>query len=116
MPHRPPPYTTPQRNAQAVAPDTAQVSKPPSGTVGADLQNLLESSPQEQKQLLGEKLFPKIQVMEPEQAGKITGMLLEIDNAEILHMLDSEESLKVKVQEAVTVLKAHQKDPAAPAK
>ena len=46
--------------------------------------------------------------MHPDQAGKITGMLLEMDNSEILHMLDSHESLKVKVDEAVTVLRAHQ--------
>jgi polyadenylate-binding protein len=35
-------------------------------------------------------------------------MLLEIDNAELLHMLDSRDSLKDKVEEAVAVLKAHQ--------
>ena len=46
--------------------------------------------------------------MHPKQAGKITGMLLEMDNSEILHMLDSHESLKLKVDEAVMVLKAHQ--------
>ncbi len=30
-------------------------------------------------------------------AGKITGMLLEIDNSELLHMLEQQESLKAKV-------------------
>merc|ERR1712183_800389 len=43
--------------------------------------------PQEQKQMLGERLFPLIQRMYPDLAGKITGMLLEIDNAELVHML-----------------------------
>jgi polyadenylate-binding protein len=58
---------------------------------------LAAAQPQEQKQLLGERLYPLIQNMHPEWAGKITGMLLEIDNAELLHMLDSRESLKEKV-------------------
>ena len=33
-----------------------------------------------QKQMLGERLFPLIQATHPDQAGKITGMLLEINN------------------------------------
>jgi len=41
-------------------------------------------------------------------AGKITGMLLEIDNSELLHMLEHHASLKAKVDEAVAVLQAHQ--------
>lgn len=69
---------------------------------------LAAAQPQEQKQLLGERLYPLIHNMHPEWAGKITGMLLEIDNAELLHMLDSRESLKAKVDEAVVVLQAHQ--------
>merc|ERR1711974_577406 len=44
----------------------------------------------------------------PELAGKITGMLLEIDNSELVHMLEHQESLKGKVDEAVAVLQAHQ--------
>lgn len=34
-------------------------------------------------------------------AGKITGMLLEIDNSELLHMLESPESLRSKVSQLV---------------
>lgn len=69
---------------------------------------LAEAPPQEQKQMLGERLFPLIHQMYPDMAGKITGMLLEIDNSELLHMLESRESLKAKVEEAVAVLQAHQ--------
>ncbi|KAI5946839.1 Polyadenylate-binding protein 4 [Manis javanica] len=65
------------------------------------------STPQEQKQMLGECLFPLIQTMHSNLAGKITGMLLEIDNSELLHMLESPESLRSKVDEAVAVLQAH---------
>ncbi|BFZ21618.1 hypothetical protein BsWGS_24657 [Bradybaena similaris] len=77
---------------------------------------LAAAPPQEQKQMLGERLFPLIQRMYPELAGKITGMLLEIDNSELLHMLESHESLKLKVEEAVAVLQAHQAKEQAAAK
>jgi len=69
---------------------------------------LASAQPQEQKQMLGERLFPLIQNMYPDLAGKITGMLLEIDNSELVHMLEHQESLKSKVEEAVAVLQAHQ--------
>ena len=58
---------------------------------------LAAAPPQEQKQMLGERLFPLIQRMFPDLAGKITGMLLEIDNAELVHMLEDQNSLKGKV-------------------
>ena len=63
---------------------------------------LAAALPQEQKQMLGERLFPLIQQMHSELAGKITGMLLEIDNSELLHMLESRESLKAKVSGRAT--------------
>ena len=58
---------------------------------------LAAAPPQEQKQMLGERIFPLIQGMFPDLAGKITGMLLEIDNSELVHMLEHQESLKNKV-------------------
>ena len=64
---------------------------------------LAAAPPQEQKQMLGERLFPLIQRMFPDLAGKITGMLLEMDNAELVHMLEDQKSLKGKVAEAVAV-------------
>ncbi|KAJ6665659.1 hypothetical protein lerEdw1_002029 [Lerista edwardsae] len=69
---------------------------------------LAAAPPQEQKQMLGERLYPLIHAMHPSQAGKITGMLLEIDNSELLLMLESPESLHSKIEEAVAVLQAHQ--------
>uniref|UniRef100_A0AAY4EGF2 Polyadenylate-binding protein n=1 Tax=Denticeps clupeoides TaxID=299321 RepID=A0AAY4EGF2_9TELE len=72
---------------------------------------LASAPPQELK--LGERLFPLIQNMHPSLAGKITGMLLGIDNSELLHMLESPESLRSKVDEAVAVLQAHQAKEAA---
>lgn len=77
---------------------------------------LATAQPTDQKQMLGERLFPLIQCMYPDLAGKITGMLLEIDNSELLHMLEHNESLKSKVEEAVAVLQAHQAKQAAQVK
>lgn len=37
-------------------------------------------------------------------AGKITGMLLEIDNADLIHMLEHQESLKEKVSSYYVVI------------
>jgi len=57
-----------------------------------------------QKQMLGEKLFPVIQKFEPAAAGKITGMLLEMDEGELVKMLESEAYLQTRVAEAKRVL------------
>lgn len=64
-------------------------------------------SHEDQLQLLGEQLFPKVSAFNPEYAGKITGMLLEMDVQEIVHLLDSPDLLKAKVDEGLAVLKAH---------
>uniref|UniRef100_A0A8C5EPS1 Polyadenylate-binding protein n=1 Tax=Gouania willdenowi TaxID=441366 RepID=A0A8C5EPS1_GOUWI len=107
-------YTAGIRNSQQHIPAQPQVSMQQQPAVHVQGQEPLTASmlaaapPQEQKQMLGERLFPLIQNMHPSLAGKITGMLLEIDNSELLHMLESPESLRSKVDEAVAVLQAHQ--------
>merc|ERR1712203_873121 len=69
---------------------------------------LQKSKPAEKKRLIGERLFPKIQVVEPRLAGKITGMLLEMDNTELLVLLTEQRALMNKINEALAVLKDHQ--------
>uniref|UniRef100_A0A8D0A8Z7 Polyadenylate-binding protein n=1 Tax=Sander lucioperca TaxID=283035 RepID=A0A8D0A8Z7_SANLU len=79
--------------------------------------SMLASAPlMDQKQLLGERLYPVIHALHPNLAGKITGMLLEIDNSELLHMLETPESLHSKVDEAIAVLQAHQAKECSPKK
>jgi len=69
---------------------------------------LAAAHPNDQKQMLGERLFPLIHEKYPTVAGKITGMLLEMDNAEILHLLEDRDVLTQRVEEAVAVLQMHQ--------
>ena len=65
----------------------------------------LSSAPlHQQKQMLGERLYPLIYAVHPEFARKITGILLEIDNSEIIHMLESSESLNDKVLKCSFIL------------
>jgi len=54
------------------------------GGSNVDMDALSSAPPAQQKQMLGEALYPKIAEQQPELAGKITGMLLEMDNAELL--------------------------------
>merc|ERR1719323_379625 len=67
---------------------------------------LAAAPPGVQKQMLGEKLFPAISKYQPELAGKITGMMLEMDNSELLILLESENQLRTKVEEAMRVLES----------
>ena len=72
---------------------------------------LAAAPPGEQKQLLGERLFPLVQDVEPHLAGKITGMLLEMDNGKLLALLEEPEALNAKVTEALSVLRQQQRQP-----
>lgn len=68
-------------------------------------QMLSQAPPQEQKQMLGERIYPLIdRICQGPDVGKITGMMLEMDNSELLMMLENEELLQSKVSEAASVL------------
>mmetsp|Transcript_27174 Transcript_27174/g.32971 ORF Transcript_27174/g.32971 Transcript_27174/m.32971 type:complete len:677 (-) Transcript_27174:332-2362(-) len=101
----PPPAMVPPSQPVAVAPGVVP------GVVPAQEQlttaTLAAAAPEQQKQMLGERLFPLVQRLQPELAGKITGMLLEMDNTELLLLLESPESLLAKVEEAMAVLRQH---------
>jgi len=100
------------RNAGGVPPGPAQQppqaaqQMPPEGALTASA--LASASPEMQKNMIGERLYPLIHQSQPDLAGKITGMLLEMDNSELLHLLESPEALKAKIDEAIQVLEAHQ--------
>ncbi|ONM53764.1 Polyadenylate-binding protein 2 [Zea mays] len=84
----------------------AGVSQPvPIGALATALAN---ASPDQQRLMLGENLYPLVEQLEREQAAKVTGMLLEMDQTEVLHLLESPDALKAKVAEAMEVLRSAQ--------
>lgn len=58
--------------------------------------------------MLGEVLYPLVEKLEQVGAAKVTGMLLEMDQPEVLHLIESPEALKTKVAEAMDVLRSVQ--------
>jgi len=67
---------------------------------------LQDAKPVEQKRMIGERLFRKIQAVEASLARKITGMLLKLDNTELLLLLSDQRALMIWVNEALRVLKS----------
>ena len=49
-------------------------------------------------QMLGERLYPRVEQSSPLYCGKVTGMLLEHDNSEIVTMLEDNNKLQEKVR------------------
>jgi|UniRef100_A0A2N9H628 polyadenylate-binding protein len=66
---------------------------------------LANAKPELQRTMLGEALYPLVDQLEHDSAAKVTGMLLEMDQTEVLHLLESPEALKAKVAEAMDVLR-----------
>merc|ERR1719454_2279364 len=95
MPQQPQPHPQPQPQPQQQALNPNQPL-----TAAA----LAAAPPAVQKQMIGEKLYPAIARIQPELSGKITGMMLEMDNSELIMLLESEQQLKIKVDEAMQVL------------
>ncbi|EPS71718.1 hypothetical protein M569_03039, partial [Genlisea aurea] len=66
---------------------------------------LASASPESQRVMLGEQLYPLVEQIERSNARKVTGMLLEMDQTEVLHLIESPDALKKKVGEAMDVLR-----------
>ncbi|MED6118242.1 hypothetical protein PIB30_000868 [Stylosanthes scabra] len=76
------------------------------GTLSTTLASALASAtPENQRMMLGEHLYPLVERLTPTQhTAKVTGMLLEMDQSEVIHLIESPEDLKIKVSEAMQVL------------
>jgi polyadenylate-binding protein len=68
---------------------------------------LASASETQRRQMIGEKLYPLVHAKQPQEAGKITGMLLEMEDSELISLLDSEDALDSKIVEAIQVLQKH---------
>jgi len=99
--------------AAPAAPAATRAPQPAAARAPGELPNitpaaLANASPMEQKQMLGEVIYMRIAGQQPELAGKITGMLLEMDNSELVHLLDTPDAMASKVNEALSVLQDFQ--------
>jgi polyadenylate-binding protein len=93
-----------QQQQQQQQPPAQQAPAEPELTAAV----LAAAEPSQQKQMLGERIYPLVnEQIGTEQAGKVTGMLLEIENFELLKLIDEPALLKEKVSEAMNVLKEH---------
>jgi len=93
-----------RRNPQAGPGD--KVGPEQGGYDTLTIEFLNQFPPENQKMVLGERLYPLISKFQPTLAGKITGMLLDsgYSNDDLLALIKDEEKLHTKIEEAVEVL------------
>lgn len=106
----PPPQQPPQQQQQPQQPPQQQDQYPQGEAQPLTMSVLNAYPPDQQKLIIGERLYPLVHKREAQLAGKITGMLLDsgyID--ELLHLLEDEEALNTKIEEAVQVLEEAKK-------
>lgn len=66
------------------------------------------SSPDQQKEFLGNKLFPLVleRVKNPDITSKVTGELLELDNNELCRLIESQDALNTKIDQVKTEIES----------
>ena len=98
------------RQQQPMPPMPGQAAPEPpaaeSHPIALIVSQLGTATPDQQRMILGEALYPLVDAIDSANAAKVTGMLLEMDQAEVLHLIESADALKAKVQEALAVLAA----------
>ncbi|KAH7657390.1 polyadenylate-binding protein [Dioscorea alata] len=78
----------------------------PSSPIAVFASLLASASPDQQRTILGNELYPLVEAIDKDHAAKVTGMLLEMGQNEVLHLLQSPETLKEKVNKALEVSEA----------
>jgi len=113
------PTQAPPQQQRMIAPQ--QVVVPAQPQVTSLRMEMAQMDPAAQKNALGERLYNLIAQRNPDKAGKITGMLLEMDVNSLVGLLETSgatpgDALAAKISEAMTILDEHQsQQPAAAA-
>lgn len=94
---------------QAMPLEPQQISSTPQQAVPQpelqlNLQNLADFPPEQQKDILGDRLYALVCALGTPNADRITGMFLEMDVSEVLHLIEDPQALAAKVQEASSML------------
>lgn len=98
MPHQMypmPMYPMGPQSQPPFAPGPAQVQEIPPAALPINLPN--------DKEALGEKLYPLVEAKNPQMASKITGMLLEMEIEQIQNIIRDSNQLSKWIEEAVKV-------------
>jgi len=78
---------------------------PPNNVFSFDMNTFMSlTNPEDQVNYIGEEIYVRVAVSEPKRAGKITGMILELEIAELLYMLETKDLFDARVKECIEVL------------
>ena len=65
------------------------------------------SRPEEKKRVFGEAIYQELLEKYGKWTGKITGMIIELDESELLSMMENKKLLDLKAKEAIGILSSH---------
>ncbi|KAG2236502.1 hypothetical protein INT48_000802 [Thamnidium elegans] len=71
------------------------------------VESLEAFSPETQRQMLGERIYSYLSDLYPQEAGKLTGMLLEMDKVQLVDLINNPKQLEYTAKEAIDVLLEH---------
>jgi hypothetical protein len=95
----------------STGPTVAETNQSPAARGNPTAAQLAAAPPAMQKQLIGAKLFPAVFRIHPHlEAADIAGMLLQMDNAELLQLLEPGPQLEILVGEALLGLVTYPPD------
>lgn len=71
------------------------------------LSTLEAYSEETQRQMLGERIYSVVSELYPRESGKLTGMLLELDKAQLVQLINDPKELEEASKEAMVALQQH---------